>query len=574
MCTALLGFFGQDRQHIRHLVENAGGTYSGDLLLDHTTHLVYKDIDRAKRGEKFVTALSWGIPVLPYLWLQECAHCSSILPETYKPNIAQAADASPATKMQQLRLRDDRPCYVAHTACGLNKSSPPHNALSHRKPLVEERRSPLDIASQVSGQHAMLHSAKDSQRMSSADALDLLSCVGSCQPDLSQAPLTQSPSVAVNLADDSASDTCSDHCSPVHSNRELAQASSAPATAAAAGVAHDASSPQSSTHDIILPDSQPDDSTTCQAGQHLTAEASTPASIPNPSQESPGTVPDSPLESADQSLLPAERPLHCSPGDPIADAVCTTSDSWQACDSPGHQPPACCWEVDAAVEEQQCEAIPDTEVQGFLLSPADMHVRAQLDAGAASSRHVPVHLDCQQAASESQHDKIMLQQQQQQHQPEQQQKQQQRCRQQDMLQQPQTHEQHEPDQLSFAGSVAQSSPSTSCASRAVVIEDSDDESDFQKACKPARPSTASSRSVSSTKLACHRCVHLVVALLHMESYLYQRASAADFAALKDHGALSTQCLTAIRPVSCLCPGVTQQRLHDGLTLPTGMCLVT
>ena len=551
MFTALPGFFGQDRQEIRHLVQNGGGTYSGDLLLDHTTHLVYKDIDLAKRGEKYATALSWGIPVLPFLWLQDCAQCSSILPEVYKPNIAQAADASPASKMQQLRLRDDRPSDVTHTACGLNKPTPPNNALSHGAPQIEAPPSPQDIASQVLGQHTMLHSAKISQRTSSADALDLLSCVGSCQPDLSQALLTQSPSVAVNPADDSASDTCSDHCSPVHSNRELSQASSAPATAAAAaGVAHDASSSPSSTHDIILPDSQPDDSTTCQAGQHLTAEASIPASIQHPSQQSPGTVPDSPLESADQSLLSAEHPLPCSPDDPNADAVCTTSDSWQACDSPGRQPPACRWEADAAVEEQQCEAIPDTEVQGLLSSPAERHM---LEAAAASSSQVPVHLDCQQAASASQHDRIMLQKQQQQ----QQQRQQQQGWQQDMMQQPQTHEQLE---VSFAGSVAPGSPSTSYASCAVVIEDSDDESDFQ-ACKPARPNTASSRSVSSTKLACHRCVHLVVALPDMENYLYQIALAADFAnrALKDRGALSTSCLNAIRLVACLCPSVTRNK---------------
>ena len=505
MCTALPGFFGQDRQHIRHLVQNAGGTYSGDLLLDHTTHLVYKELDLAKRGEKYGTALSWGIPVLPFTWLQDSAQCRSVLPDTYKPVLAQAADESPATKMQQLHLQDDRPCHITHTAGTLKAPNLQHTA----EPQIEAPHSPLDIASQVRGQHTVLHSTQTSQHTCLADDFDVYSCIGSCKPDLSDALLTQSPDVAINLADESGSDTCSDHCSPAQSVQELSDASSAPAKAAAAvaaRLAHGAS-PQSSTHDIILPDSQPDGSATCQADQHLMAELPIPGSIHSPSQQSPGTIPNNPLEVADQPLLAAKHPQACSSDDSCANAVCSAGDSWQACERPGQQPATSCLNGDDAVNAQQCEAIPDTEMQGPLSSTADMHIGAQLragQAGAASISHASLHLECQHAGSASLQVLDMLQKQQLQQQQQQQQQQQ------EMLQQPQTHEQHEPDRLSFAGSAAQGSPSTSCAS-GIILEDSDDESDFQ-ACKPARPSTASSCALPSAKVACHRCVHLDVSV--------------------------------------------------------------
>ena len=512
MCTALPGFFGQDRQHIRQLVQNAGGTYSGDLLLDHTTHLVYKDLDLAKRGEKYETALSWGVPVLPFSWLQDSAQCRSILPDTFCPVIAQATDASPATKMQQLHLRDDRPHHVINTAGRLNAPN------LHPKADPQAPCSLPDIASQVRGQHTVLQSADTSQHTCSADTLDIPSCIGSCQPDLSKALLTQSPGVPGNPADESGSDTCSDHYSPAQPVRELSEASLAPA--AAAGLTHDAS-PQNSTPDIILPDSQPDDSATIQADQHLMVELPIPDSINSPSQHSPGTIPDSPLDVADQPLLAAKHPQASSPDGSSANAVCSTGDTWHACESLGQLPAACCLEDADAVGYQQCEAIPDTETQGPLSSSADISGGRQLGAakaGAASSSHASMHMAWQRAGSESGHGPNMVQKQQLQRQQQQQQ---------GMWHQPQANEQHELDQLSFAGSVAEGSASTSCASRGVIVEDSDDESDFH-ACKPARPSTASSHAVPSTKMACHRCVHLDVTVPLYREFCFLKCLACDW----------------------------------------------
>ena len=523
-------------------MQSAGGTYSGDLLLDHTTHLVYKDLDLAKRGEKYATALSWGIPVLPFSWLQASAQCRSILPDTYKPVIAQAADASPATKMQQLHLQDDRLCHVTHTVGRVNAPNLQHQA----EPQAEVPHSPLDIASQVRGQHTVLYPAQTSQHCS-ADVFDVPSCIGSCQPDLSEALLTQSPGFTVNL-DESGSDTCSDHCGSAQSGQELSEANSAPAAAAAAavaavgvtaGLAHSVS-PHSSTHDVILLDSQPDDSTTYKAGQHVMAEAPIPGCI-SLNRQSPGTIPDSPLEVTDQPLIATKHPRACIPEDASANAVCGLSDSWQACESPGQQPAACCLRGDDAVEDQRCEAIPDTEMQGPLPSNADMSIGQQLgadEAGRASSSHASVQVERQRAGSQSGHVPDTLQQQQLQQQPQQhqqqpqqhqqQQKQQKQQRQHDMNQQPETHQQHELDRLSFSASLAQGSPSTSCASRGVIIEDSDDESDFQ-ACKPARPSTASSDADPSIKVACQRCVHLDVMVPISRMLRFLKCLACDFA---------------------------------------------
>ncbi|KAL0050077.1 hypothetical protein WJX82_003987 [Trebouxia sp. C0006] len=100
------GFFGRHRQHIRHLVQSSGGTYSGDLLMDFTTHLVYKDLSVAEQGEKYATAESWGIPVLPFSWLQDSAEGKKLLPSTYRLCTAQQEAASPAFKLQQLCLQD------------------------------------------------------------------------------------------------------------------------------------------------------------------------------------------------------------------------------------------------------------------------------------------------------------------------------------------------------------------------------------------------------------------------------------------------------------------------------------
>lgn len=83
--------------------------YSGDLLQDLTTHLVFKDHSTAVCGEKYVTAEAWGIPVLPYTWLQDSAAQQQLLPAPYPCHPPQSTGAeevaSPATKMQLLSLQ-------------------------------------------------------------------------------------------------------------------------------------------------------------------------------------------------------------------------------------------------------------------------------------------------------------------------------------------------------------------------------------------------------------------------------------------------------------------------------------
>ncbi|KAL3160839.1 hypothetical protein ABBQ38_009244 [Trebouxia sp. C0009 RCD-2024] len=517
------GFFGRDRQQIRHLVQSCGGTYSGDLLLDHTTHVVYKDLNLAKRGEKYATALSWGIPVLPFSWLQDSAQCRCILPDTYKPNMAEPATASPATKMQRLCLQEDTLCHPADTARRLLKPN-----LQHRtKPHAEARPSPQDIASQVKGQHRMLHSSQDSQEPASvADALDLLSCVGSCQPDLTEDILTQSPGAAVGPEDTSDSDTCSDRCNPAGSVQQLLETGQAPAPATAAALAGDAhnASLQASTREIILPDSQPEDSTLHQAGQQLASavtEAEWPEATHRRSSHGQDTIPDSPLETTVPAHLAVKHPQTASPGYASADAVCKTESSWQGDNSPGPQP-AALLDGDAAAEgDCKCEAVPDTEMQVLPSSPVDMPLALQPGIAAVSSSHVssthalvprllPPQPPRQHAGhQQSQHAPSVQHPQQEQHQQEQQQQEQQQQQQQLLVPQPpQTDEHQEADRLSLADSVAQGSPSTSYASRAFVIEDSDDESDFQPY-RPARPSTGSSHShahPTCSKLGCHRYV--------------------------------------------------------------------
>lgn len=100
------GFFGHHRQHIRSIVQSSGGTYSGDLLEDYTTHLVYKDLAAARRGEKYTTALAWGIPVLPFSWLEQSLAQQRLLPANCQTSTeTMTALASPATKLHMLSLQ-------------------------------------------------------------------------------------------------------------------------------------------------------------------------------------------------------------------------------------------------------------------------------------------------------------------------------------------------------------------------------------------------------------------------------------------------------------------------------------
>ncbi|KAL3163012.1 hypothetical protein ABBQ32_009442 [Trebouxia sp. C0010 RCD-2024] len=442
--------------------------------------------------------------------------------------MAEPATASPATKMQQLCLQEDRPCHPADTACRLLKPNLQHRA----EPHAEAHLSPQDVASQVKGQHRMLHFSQDSQDPPSADALDLLSCVGSCQPELTEDVLTQSPGAAVGPEDTSDSDTCSDHCSPAGSVQQLLGTGQAPgpATAAApAGDAHNASL-QGSTREIILPDSQPDESTKLEAGQQLASamtsvtEAELPEATHSLGCQSQETIPDSPLEAILPAHLAVQHPQTASPGSASADAVCNTDSSWQGAKSPGQQAAAHLDGDTAAEGDCKCEAVPDTEMQALPPSLVDMPIALQPGIATVSSNHVssthalvprllPSKPPSQHAGhQQSQHIPSMQPSQQEPHQQELQwhKKQQQQEQQQQLFvrQAPQTDERQGADRSSFADSVAQGSLSTSYASRAFVIQDSDDESDFQ-AYRPARPSTGSSHSHANptcSKLACHRCV--------------------------------------------------------------------
>lgn len=118
---AAVGFFGQHRHHIRELVNSSGATYSGDLLEGFTTHLVYKDLNAAKCGEKYATALEWGIPVLPFSWLTESAAHQQLLPADAVPRVLTAEGLTcPATKLQMLSLQV---CLSDNTAPALHCST-------------------------------------------------------------------------------------------------------------------------------------------------------------------------------------------------------------------------------------------------------------------------------------------------------------------------------------------------------------------------------------------------------------------------------------------------------------------
>ena len=532
------GFFGLDRQHIRHLVQSSGGTYSGDLLADYTTHLVYKDLELAKRGEKYATALSWEIPVLPFSWLQSCAQRQSLLADIHMPSIAAPAVASPATKLQQLCLQDNKP-----SAQRLPEGQA--DTQERASPCTRAHQQPPDIVSQIKRQHTTLEAGQCDQQSDSAEDFELISCIGSCQPDLSDALLTQSPSVSV--ADACSSQTCSDHCTPdkmFHKLQDLhvlPLPAAVPAAAAAAAAAPGRSS-RSSSDEIIIPDSQPDDATAQGVNQQLAStmtpvtEAPTPRTSFSPSTDAPGTGLDNALTVIDHLWSRAEQHVSHSPECTSADVLQHAGNTCRVPDSLPEQRPSVIHADDhASMDNQHIEAVADTEMQALPSSSAASQGAGPAswpDRSPADSSHAPVSCSAdaasdvhqQHAQQGLQHAKQKAHQQHQQQQqeasaeqwqeqqgilPQQQQHQQQQQHNllqkgSDMMHQPQ-----QPARSSLADSASQRCPGNSDASHAFVIEDSDEEGDFQPL-KPARPSTGSFHDRSTTsKLACYRSVPYV-----------------------------------------------------------------
>lgn len=462
-------------------MQSSGGTYSGDLLLDFTTHLVYKDLSIAEQGEKYATAKSWGIPVLPFSWLQDSAEGKKLLPSTYRLCTAQQEAASPALKLQQLCLQDHLPSTVVIAQVPLHISLCP----STDQDDSECVKVPQDASSQQ-GTLSMLHSTDQQpshERLTEASSL--MSCQGSFDPAEPKPPLNNSQGA-------DSSETCSNHSDLAEC--EAAHQSSDPDAPI--------DQPPTTSDDLIIPDSQPDDSLpTCanQAVTALIAEAqSTGAERADRSQrQATSSIPDSPLNfSAACGSRAKYEQMRSSSCSTVAEACCSrdTSDQPQLLGQSALH-------ASATSPDNSCEAVPDTELQA---SPS-----AQLDLpeapGTSSSNIVdcmsasgPIDLNSQHAKQQSEHNRLQQQDPQQQE------------------QQQQVHQQSQPhmrqQQLQPPQSVCSSStcsPGTSCASCAFVIEDSDSESEFQPL-KPARLSTSSFHS--SAQATCRPGGHHVLQL--------------------------------------------------------------
>ncbi len=451
-------------------MQSSGGTYSGDLLLDFTTHLVYKDLSVAEQGEKYATAKSWGIPVLPFSWLQDSAEGKKLLPSTYRLCTAQQEGASPALKLQQLCLQDHLPSTVVIAQVPLHISLCP----STDQDDSESVKVPQDASSQVRGL-GMLHSTDQQpshERLT--EASNLMSCHGSFDPAEPEPPLD-------NAQGADSSETCSNRsdladCEAVHQSFDP----DAPIE----------DQPPTTSDDLIIPDSQPDDSLPSCANQAVTAliaEAQSAGAEPADKNQGQATssIPDSPLEFSAACGSRAEyeqmRSSSCS----------TVAEAFSSPDSSDQQqlPEQSALNVSAASPTKSCEAVPDTELQ---TSPS-ISIPAQLSLpevpGTSSSYIVdrmsasgPSDLDSQHAEQQSEHNQLQQQKSQQQEQQQQVHQQLQPRMRQQQLQPPQS-----------VSSSSTGSPGTSYASRAFVIEDSDSESDFQPL-KPARPSTSSFHS--------------------------------------------------------------------------------
>ncbi|KAL0042271.1 hypothetical protein WJX77_008168 [Trebouxia sp. C0004] len=413
------GFFGRHRQHIRHMVQSSGGTYSGDLLLEFTTHLVYKDLSIAEQGEKYATAKSWGIPVLPFSWLQDSAEGKKLLPSTYRLCTPQQEAAFPSLKLQQLCLQDHLPSTTIIAQGPLHTSVCPSTDQDDSGSVKVLQ----DASSQVRGL-SMLHSTDPSHERLN-EASNLMSCHGSFDPAEPEPPLN-------NAQDADNSETCSNRS-------DLADCEAAHQSSDPDAPIED--QPPTTSDDLIIPDSQPDDSLPSCADQAvmpvtaLVAEAQSAGAEPADKIQGQATsfISDSPLECTAACSSRAEyeqtRSSSCST---VAETCCSSGHSDQQ-----PFPEQSAFDASATSPTNSCEAVPDTELQ---TSPS-ISVPAQLSLSEVRGTSSSYIMDCTST-------------------------------------------------IGPADLESQGSPGTSYASRAFVIEDSDSESDFQPL-KPTRPSTSS-----------------------------------------------------------------------------------
>ncbi len=455
-------------------MQSSGGTYSGDLLMDFTTHLVYKDLNVAEQGEKYATAKSWGIPVLPFSWLQDSAEGKKLLPSTYRLCTAQQEAACPAFKLQQLCLQDHISSTVVIAQMPLHISLCPSTGQDDS----ESVKVPQDASSQVRGL-SMLHSTdQQPSHGPQPEASNLMNCHGSFEhaepePSLSNAQDADGSETCSNrsdLADCEAAHQASDPDAPIEDQ------------------------PPTTSDDLIIPDSQPDDSLPSCANQAVTALiAKAQSAGAEPADRSQGqatsSIPDSPRDFSAACGSRAEyEQMRSSTCSTAAEACCSpdSSDQQQFLEQSA-------LDASAPSPSNSCEAVPDRELQ---TSPS-MSIPAQLSLPEVPGTSSSCIVDCMSASGLSDLDSQHAQQQ-----SEHKQRQQQKPQQQE--EQQQVHEQLQPhvrqQQLQPSQSVCSSStnsPGTSYASRAFVIEDSDSESDFQPL-KPARPSTSSFHSSAQT----------------------------------------------------------------------------
>lgn len=462
-------------------MQSSGGTYSGDLLLDFTTHLVYKDQSLAEQGEKYATAKSWGIPVLPFAWLQDSAKRKRILPSSFVPQPALPDTASPATKLQQLCLHDDRPNILA--AAHRPMRSSPVEVQAPSEPV----KLPIDAGSQLHGPgtlHDMAQHQSHLQITQSSEAAELASCHGSCEPG----QLEQDVPSFEDPQDADGSETCSNRSDIGAAGCDIELQADAAQTKAPGPLP---------TDDLIIPDSQPDNSLGFGAVQ-LTVPVTSSANEPGFAWAEPDasgqahfmtSIPDSPLDVMTGTSYQLEHEkllrLRSSPG----------ADWHHSIQISGQQQPLDCLVADSseASPGHSCEAVPDTEPQASPSTslPAHPSLFAAPAATSSSTDSRPASVTPNLEAMHADAPPKEHQQKEQLHQLWQQghlqhlQGQQQQGRQ---LPQPQPQQPPQSVCSSSAGS-----PSTSYASHAFVIEDSDSESDFQPL-KPARPSSSSSHS--------------------------------------------------------------------------------
>lgn len=71
------GFNEALKAKLKEQIESNGGTYSGDLIMGTTTHLIVKD----PKGAKFDAAKLWKVPIVRVEWVQESISNGYCLPE-------------------------------------------------------------------------------------------------------------------------------------------------------------------------------------------------------------------------------------------------------------------------------------------------------------------------------------------------------------------------------------------------------------------------------------------------------------------------------------------------------------